>query len=91
MREVSSQVRDEGRSNVHRMYSLLEETKSAVSYLYQLNPNPASVDPLYVYAMDALERVVSELDRLDGCPPSALPHHRGYRHSHKRPRLLTPQ
>jgi hypothetical protein len=86
MREVSSQVRDEGQPNVHRMYSLLEETKSAVSYLYRLNPNPASVDPLYGYAMDALEGVVSELDRLDGCPPSALPHHRGYRHSHKRPR-----
>jgi hypothetical protein len=81
MRDVASENRDDVRLDTCHIHSLLEETRVAVGYLYQLNPNPASIEPLYSYAIEALDGLASELD---GTLPTAYGSRRAYRRPHRR-------
>jgi hypothetical protein len=81
MREVAGESRDDVQLDLCHIHTLLEETKAAIGYLYQLNPNPASVEPLYSYAIEALDGLASELD---GTHPYAVGGRRAYRRPHRR-------
>ncbi len=73
MRGFRRTTRNETQPNTDYVYLLLAETKAAVRSLYELHQNPASVEPLYLFARDALDAIRGEVDKINDPLPSPLP------------------
>ncbi len=61
---VGKELIDADKPDIHHMYILLEEAKAAARSLYELYPDPSTVEPLYCYLANALREIVAELDKI---------------------------